>query len=66
MHDNPFIASTAAEMHKQGTTFICYHLPPGDCGALKDMCCNGMRYGYDGDYISFPHLNINTINKVLT
>ena len=35
---------------------VAYILPPGKYGAPQNMCCNGIRFGDNGDYISFPHL----------
>jgi len=38
------------------TPAIWYYLPAGTYGALPGMCCNGIRYGTDGDYTSLPHI----------
>ena len=44
--------------------YICYILPPGQGGTTKDMCCNGLRFGTNGDYISLPNIPSRIFNEI--
>ena len=52
----PYVNESINYLDEQGVDYICYILPPGE-GTSGDSCCNGIKYGFDGDYISFLHLS---------
>lgn len=35
---------------------VTYILKPGTAASAPNSCCNGIRFGKDGDYISLPNL----------
>jgi len=55
--NNPEIINRMfAGLHDGDLVFVAYILEPHTFGAIKGMCCNGIRFGKDGDYISLPLL----------
>lgn len=51
-------------LHYDKLEYVCYMLTPNTFGAIKGMCCNGVRFGEDGDYISLPLLPDRFFSRV--
>lgn len=62
LHDDDLnVAQYIIQAVEQLDNYICYYLPAGEYSAQGNNCCNGIRYGKDGDYISLPHIDYQDI-----
>lgn len=59
-----FVDRVLNELDSQIMECVAYYLPPGTYGAAEGMCCNGIRYGEDGDYTSLPHLPFDKLHNL--
>ena len=60
---SPVIDGVIMRSNDSGNAGTAYILPPGTYGAEMHMCCNGIRYGAFGDYISLPQLPATIFEK---
>ena len=57
LSDKQYVLDSMSALEEAGDEYICYYLPSGSYGSQPGQCCNGIRFGKEGDYISLLHID---------